>query len=332
MSELLRFADPAYLLLLLLVPALVYWYIARGRRQVGALRYSSVASIRRADHRRRGRFRHALFGLRTVALVAFILAFARPQTGITAENVTTEGIDIVLALDLSSSMLAEDLQPNRIEAAKQVAADFVSGRRSDRLGLVVFAADAFTQAPLTLDYDVVTTLLGELEVGIIDDGTAIGMGLATAVKRLQGSDADSKVIILLTDGRNNRGEIDPVTAAQLAQALGVRIYAIGAGTQGVARVPVDDPVFGRRYAQMEVDIDEETLQETASLTGGRYFRATDRESLQQIYAEIDELETTEIEVEQFTRYGELFHLPLLFGLGALVLEAGLGRTVLRKIP
>ena len=260
------------------------------------------------------------------------MAFARPQTGVTAENVTTEGIDIVLALDLSSSMLAEDLQPNRIEAAKQVAAQFVSGRRNDRIGLVVFAGDAFTQAPLTLDYDVVTTLLDELEVGIIDDGTAIGMGLATAVKRLQGSEADSKVIILLTDGRNNRGEIDPVTAAQLAQALDVRIYAIGAGTQGVARVPVDDPLFGRRYAQMQVDIDEPTLQETAALTGGRYFRATDTESLQQIYKEIDELETTEIEVELFTRYGELFHVPLLFGLGALLLEVGLGRTVLRKIP
>lgn len=331
MTTLLRFADPAYLLLLLLVPVLAYWYVTRGR-QVAALRYSSIAPIKRADRRRRGRFRHALFGLRAVALTALVVAFARPQTGITAENVTTQGIDIVLALDLSSSMLAEDLEPNRIEAAKQVAADFISGRRNDRIGLVVFAGDAFTQAPLTLDYDVVTALLAELEVGIIDDGTAIGMGLATAVKRLQGSDADSKVIILVTDGRNNRGEIDPVTAAQLALALDVRIYAIGAGTQGVARVPVDDPLFGRRYAQMEVDIDEPTLQETASLTGGRYFRATDRESLQQIYEEIDELETTEIEVEQFTRYGELFHLPLLFGLGALLLEVGLGRTILRKIP
>jgi len=332
MTEILRFADPMYLLLLPLVPLLVYWYVARGRRQVGSLRYSSIAPIKRADRRRRGRFRHALFGLRAVALTALIVAFARPQTGVTAENVTTEGIDIVLALDLSSSMLAEDLQPNRIEAAKQVAAQFVSGRRNDRIGLVVFAGDAFTQAPLTLDYDVVTTLLDELEVGIIDDGTAIGMGLATAVKRLQGSEADSKVIILLTDGRNNRGEIDPITAAQLAQALDVRIYAIGAGTQGGARVPVDDPLFGRRYAQMQVDIDEPTLRETAALTGGRYFRATDTESLQQIYDEIDELETTEIEVEQFTRYGELFHVPLLFGLGALLLEVGLGRTVLRRIP
>jgi len=321
-----RFADPAYVALLAVVPLLAYWYVVsvvRGRRQVGSLRYSSLALIKRADRRHSGRYRHILFGLRALALTALIMAFARPQSGVTAESVTSEGIDIVLALDLSSSMLAEDLEPNRIEAAKQVAADFVQGRRNDRIGLVVFAGDAFTQAPLTLDYGVVTTLIGELEVGIIEDGTAIGMGLATAIKRLQSSDAESKVIVLLTDGRNNRGEIDPVTAAQMAQALGVRIYAIGAGTQGTAR---------RRYAQMRVDIDEPTLEETAALTGGRYFRATNRESLARIYEEIDALETTEIELEQFTRYGELFHLPLLFGLGVLLLEVGLGRTVLRRIP
>jgi Ca-activated chloride channel family protein len=326
-----RFDDPVYFLLLAVVPLLAYWYVIRGRLQVGSLRYSSLAPIRRADHRS-GRYRHALFALRALALTALIVAFARPQSGVTAEDVTTDGIDIVLALDLSSSMLAEDLAPNRISAAKQVAADFIEGRRNDRIGLVVFAGDAFTQAPLTLDYGVVTTLIDELEVGMIEDGTAIGMGLATAVKRLQSSEAESKVIVLLTDGRNNRGEIDPVTAAQMAQALGVRIYAIGAGSQGTARVPVDDPIFGRRYAQMRVDVDEPTLKETAALTNGRYFRATDRESLERIYEEIDALETTEIEVEQFTRYGELFHVPLLFGLGMLLLEVGLGRTVLRKIP
>ena len=327
-----RFADPVYLLLLAVVPLLAYWYVVRGRRQVGSLRYSSLASIKRADLGRSGRYRHTLFGLRALALTALIVAFARPQSGVTAENVTTQGIDIVLALDLSSSMLAEDLAPNRIDAVKQVAADFVRGRRNDRVGLVVFAGEAFTQVPLTLDYEVVTTVLEELEVGIIEDGTAVGMGLATAVKRLQDSDAESKVIVLLTDGRNNRGELDPVTAAQMAQALGVRIYAIGAGTQGAARVPVDDPIFGRRYAQMRVDVDEPTLEETAALTGGRYFRATDRESLERIYEGIDALETTEIEVEQFTRYGELFRVPLLFGLGGLLLEVVLGRTILRRIP
>ena len=329
---LLRFADPAYLLLLLGVPLLAWWYVVRGRRRTGSLRYSSLAAIARADRGRTGRYRHALFVLRSLGLAALIVAFARPQTGVTAENITTEGIDIVLALDLSTSMLAEDLEPNRIEAAKAVAADFVNGRRNDRIGLVVFAGDAFTQVPLTLDYGIVTTVLGELETGILEDGTAIGMGLATAVKRLQGSSAESKVIVLLTDGRNNRGESDPVTAAQMAQALDIRIYAIGAGTQGVARVPVDDPLFGRRYAQMRVDIDEPTLQETAAVTDGRYFRATDRASLEDVYAEIDALETTEIEVEQFTRYGELFHVPLLAGLALLLLEIALARTVLRKIP
>ena len=327
-----RFADPFYLLLLGIVPTVIYWYVVRGRRQVGTLKYSSLTLIKRADRRHSGRRLYALVGLRNLALIALIVAFARPQTGVTAENVTTDGIDIVMALDLSTSMLAEDLEPNRIEATKQVATDFVRGRRNDRIGLVVFAGNAFTQAPLTLDYGMVSTVLSELETGIIEDGTAIGMGLATAVKRLQDSDASSKVIVLLTDGRNNRGEIDPVTAAQMAQALDIRIYAIGAGTQGVARVPVDDPLFGRRYAQMRVDIDETTLQETAALTGGRYFRATDRESLEQIYAEIDELETTEIEVEQFTRYGELFHIPLLLGLTLLLLETCLARTVMRKIP
>ena len=329
---LLRFADPAYLLLLLGVPLLAWWYVARGPSRTGSLRYSSLAAVARADRRRTGRWRHALFVLRSLGLAALIVAFARPQTGVTAENVTTEGVDIVLALDLSSSMLAEDLDPNRIEAAKAVAADFVAGRRNDRIGLVVFAGDAFTQVPLTLDHGIVTAVLGELETGVIEDGTAIGMGLATAVKRLQGSSAESKVVVLLTDGRNNRGEIDPVTAAQMAAALGVRIYAVGAGAEGVARVPVDDPLFGRRYAQMRVDVDEPTLRETADLTGGRYFRATDRASLEEIYAEIDALETTEMEVEQFTRYGELFHVPLAAGLALLVLEMTLARTVLRKIP
>ena len=327
-----RFVDPYYLLLLLLLPALVWWHVRLGERTLGAVRYSAVDRLVRADRRRTGRWRHLPFGLRLLALALLLVAFARPQTGVTAENVATDGIDIVLVLDLSSSMLAEDLEPNRIGAARQVAADFVRGRLNDRIGLVVFAGEAFTQAPLTLDHRVVTTLIEELEVGVIEDGTAIGMGLATAVKRLGDSSAESKVIVLLTDGQNNRGSIDPATAAQMAQALGVRIYAVGAGTRGSAQVPVDDPLFGRRTVSMQVDIDDEALEEVASLTGGRYFRATDRESLERVYEEIDALETTEIEMTSFTRYGELFHLPLAAGLGLLLLEVALGRTVLRRLP
>jgi Ca-activated chloride channel family protein len=218
-----------------------------------------------------------------------------------------------------------------LEAAKAVAAEFVQGRRNDRIALVVFAGQAFTQVPLTLDYSVVTDLLGQMNVGMIADGTAVGMGLATAVKRLQASDAESRVVVLLTDGRNNRGEIGPVTAGQMAQALGVRVYTIGAGGQGLARMPVDSR-RGRQYAMVEVDIDEESLQEIAETTGGRYFRATDREGLSQIYEEIDVLETTEIEVLNFTNYGELFHYPLAAGLMLLLFEVGLGQTVLRKLP
>ena len=325
-----RFEDPHFLFLILAIPALVYVYARR--RRSGAIRYSDVESLRQSDVRRTGRRRHVLFGLRVLALSALIVAFSRPQTGVTSETLSAEGIDIVLAIDVSSSMLAEDLEPNRLEAAKAVAAEFVEGRRNDRIGLVVFAGEAFTQVPLTLDYSVVTDLLGQMEVGMIEDGTAVGMGLATAVKRLQASDAESQVVVLLTDGRNNTGEIGPVTAGQMAQALGVRVYTIGAGSQGMARVPIDDRLRGRRYVTVEVDIDEASLQEVAETTGGRYFRATNREGLGQIYEEIDALETTEIEVQNFTSYGELFHYPLAAGLLILLLEVGLGQTVLRKLP
>ena len=323
-----RFEDPQILILILAIPALLYVYIGRRRHRSGAIRYSDVESLRQADIRHTGRNRHVLFALRVFALVALVVAFARPQTGITSETVSAEGIDIILAMDVSSSMLAEDLEPNRLEAVKAVAVEFVEGRRDDRIGLVVFAAEAFTQVPLTLDYSVVTDLLGQMEVGMIEDGTAVGMGLATAVKRLQASEAESQVVILLTDGRNNTGEIGPVTAGQMAQALGVRVYTIGAGGQGLARIPVG----GRRYANVEVDIDEASLQEVAETTGGRYFRATDRQGLSQVYEEIDALETTEIEVENFTSYGELFHYPLAAGLLLLLLEVGLGQSVLRTLP
>lgn len=327
-----RFEDPRLLILLLMIPVLVYRYVRLRHRGSATIRYSDVESLRRSDIRRTGRFRHVVFALRVAALVGFIVAFARPQTGVTSETVRTEGIDIVLAMDVSSSMLAEDLAPNRLEAAKAVAAEFVAGRRNDRVGLVVFAGEAFTQAPLTLDHSVIVDLLTQMEVGMIEDGTTVGMGLATAVKRLQASSAESKVVVLLTDGRSNTGEIGPVTAAQMAQALGVKVYTIGVGSRGTARVPVDDPLVGRRYVTMQVDVDEPTLQAVAETTGGLYFRATDTEGLAQIYQEIDALETTEIEVLNFTSYGELFHFPLAAGLILLCLEVSLGQTFLRKLP
>jgi len=326
-----RFEDPWVLGLLVIVPlGLLARRWMAGRRS-GTLRYSAVDTVLAAGA---GRSRWYLLpgALRALALSALVVAAARPQTGIASENVRTQGIDIVLAIDISRSMLAQDLEPNRLEAAKTVAASFVRGRRNDRIALVAFAGQAFTQVPLTLDYSVVTTLLAELDPSMIEDGTAVGMGLATAVKRLEASDAASKVVILLTDGRNNRGEIGPVTAAQAAQALGIRVYTIGAGSRGVARVPVDDPFRGRVYANMRVDIDEETLREVASTTGGQYFRATDTESLAQIYSEIDQLERTDIEVENFTRYAERFPIPLGVGLLLLVLEVGLAQTALRRLP
>jgi Ca-activated chloride channel homolog len=328
----LRFEDGWVLVLLAAVPLMAWMRWRVERRRMGTLRYSAVDAVLEAGAGV-SRWTHRIPSvLRALALALLVVALARPQTGSTTETVLTEGVDIVLAIDISTSMLAEDLEPNRLEAAKSVAADFVTGRRNDRVGLVAFAGQAFTQVPLTLDYRVVTTLLAELDPSMIEDGTAVGMGLATAVKRLEASDAESKVVILLTDGRSNRGEIGPVTAAQMAEALGVRVYTIGAGSRGMARVPVDDPFRGRVYATMRVDIDEEALQQIAELTGGRYFRATDTESLAAIYEEIDQLERTEIEVENFTQYEERFPLVLGFGLFLLVAEATLARTVLRKLP
>ncbi|HSR68031.1 MAG TPA: VWA domain-containing protein [Acidobacteriota bacterium] len=327
-----RFADPYLLGLLALLPLMGLWYWRRVKRKGATLLYSDIGRLKRAARASSARRRHLLFALRMLSMALLIAAFARPQTGVSGEDILTEGIDIMLVLDFSSSMLAEDLQPNRSQAAKQVASQFVQGRRNDRVGLVVFAGLAYTQCPLTLDYGVLQDLLDEMEVGIIEDGTAIGMGLATAVKRLRDSEAESKVAILLTDGRNNRGEIDPLTAAQMAKAFGVKVYTVGAGTRGEAPYPVNDPIMGRQYRRIRVDIDEDTLRQVAETTGGRYFRATDRESLQQVYGEIDQLERTEIKVEQFTRYGELFHYPLAAGLLLLLLELALAQTRFRKIP
>jgi len=327
-----RFADPTALLLLLLLAVLAYLYWRAGRKRTAAIVFSDLGLIRRTGIHSAEWKRNLVLILRLAVLAAGILALARPQTGIRGEEVKTEGIDIILAMDVSGSMLAEDIRPNRIEAAKEVAAGFVQGRRNDRIGLVIFAGRAFTQCPLTTDYGIVVSLLEKLEVGMIEDGTAIGSGLGVAVKRLKDSQAKSKVIILLTDGRNNRGEIDPKTAADLAAAYSIKVYTIGAGKEGLARYPIDDPVFGRRYVQIQVDIDEETLKSIAQISGGRYFRATDRSSLETIYREIDQLEKTEIEVTEFTRYSEWFHYPLAFALVLLLCEIIFRNSWLRKLP
>ena len=327
-----RFADPHFLALLLLIPLLIFWYVRRQKGRRATMRFSHLGFVKEVRQTKAVKARHVLFVLRLLVLALLITAFARPQSGIKGEEVLTQGIDIVLAVDISSSMLAEDIKPNRAEAAKAVAADFIKGRSNDRIGMVVFAAKGYTQCPLTIDYGIILGFLEQVEVGMIEDGTAIGMGLATAVNRLRNSEAKSKVIILLTDGRNNRGEIDPVTAAQAAQAFEVRIYTIGAGTRGTAMYPVNDPFFGKRYVPMQVDIDEETLTRIADMTGGQYFRATDRESLEGIYAEIDEMEKTKIEVQEYTRYSELFYYLVGLAMILFIGEIGLAHTRFRKIP
>ncbi len=328
-----RFANPEFLALLATVPFLVVWYIRRQHRASGTIKYSQVGTLKQVGAARSTPWRHSVFVARLLAIVMAIIAFARPQSGRTEQEITTEGVDIVIALDISTSMLAEDFKPkNRVEAAKEVASEFIRGRKSDRIGLVVFAAKSFTQCPLTMDYGVLLTFMKQIEPGMIEDGTAIGMGLANAVNRLRQSTARSKVVILLTDGRNNRGEIDPITAAKIARAFKVRVYAIGVGTRGDALYPVQDPFFGKRYVRMPVEIDEDLLKEIARITGGRYFRATDTAAVARIFQEIDQLEKTKVEVKEYTTYKELFVRFLAVAFAALVVEVILTHTRFRRIP
>ena len=268
-----------------------------------------------------------------LALVLLVVALARPRSGESEVKVNSEGIDIVLALDISSSMKAEDFQPlNRLHVAKREADRFVSGRTSDRIGLVVFAANAYTQCPLTTDYDVLHRLIEEIQFGDIRDGTAIGMAIANGVNRLKDTEGSSRVLILLTDGQNNQGTVDPVTAAELAHSLGVRIYTIGVGALDEAPYPVEDPVFGKNYVYVPAQVDEETLTQIAEITGGEYFRATDAEALAQIYDRIDAMETVEVEMREWVNYSE-FGSYLMFPVLLLVLgELVLGATILRRLP
>ncbi len=330
----LRFANPALLALLILVALYLFAEFRFAGRRRPAVRYPALDFAMRAAGGGSSWKRFLKPVLRAALLTLAIVALARPQAGSGSESVLTEGIDIVLTIDVSGSMKAEDFKPkNRLTVAKEVVADFIRGRQNDRIGMVVFAAQSFTQCPLTLDYNVLLELLESVEVGMIDDkSTSIGMGLATAANRLRESDADSKVVVLLTDGRNNSGEIDPITAAQAAQALGIKIYTIGAGTPEGGRVPVDDPVWGRRYVNVPADLDEGTLREIAELTGGQYFRAKSEGMLAEVYDRIGELEKTKIEVKHFTTYTELAPRLILWALLLLLIELLVEAVVIRRVP
>ena len=325
------FAQPGLLWLLVLVPLIGGYTWWRGRRKAG-LRFSNVASAQAAPKTVWARL-YGLPGLlRMAALVLGILALARPQERNVVNERFAEGVDIMMVLDTSTSMRAQDFRPNRFEAARSVGAEFIRGRTSDRVGLIVFAAKAFTQAPLTLDYDFLQQLLGEVEVGVIEDGTAIGTALAMAVNRLKESVAKSKVIILLTDGQNNRGELSPETAAEVAAAIGVRVYTIGVGAKGEAPFIIDHPFAGRQRRMVPVEIDEEMLKAVAENTGGQYFRATNNNALSDIYEEIGELEKTKIEERVYTDYQERYALFLWPAFGLILLEILLGSTRLRRFP
>src|SRR3990172_12226792 len=323
------FANPGFLWLLLLVPAGAFYWWWRRRTMITTVQFSSLNPFERAPRSLRERLRHVPLALRLLVVACLIVALARPQSVSSKQNLSTEGIDIVLVLDISGSMLAEDFIPNRLDAAKKVADEFVEGRANDRIGLVIFSAESFTQCPLTLDYPVLKNLLGEVKNGMIADGTAIGLALANGVNRLKDSEAKSKVLILLTDGVNNRGEIDPITAAKIAATYAIRVYTVGVGARGEAPYPVETP-FGTQRRMVPVDLDEKTLTAVAEMTGGKYYRATDNRKLKAIYKEIDQLERSKIEVTAYKRYTELFYNWLAAGLLALLIEVVLGATVLRK--
>lgn len=328
-----RLADPWLLLALLAIPILLWVRHVQTKKLLASLRYSDLGMLRGTGRTWASRLSWLPSALRVAALVLLVVAFARPQAGHAEEEMLTRGLDIILALDNSTSMAAEDFRPkNRLGVAKESLAAFVEGRRTDRIGLVVFAGRGATRCPLTLDYDVLLELLSAVRMAERDEGTAIGMGLALALNRLRDSDAQSKVVVLLTDGRNNRGEIDPTTSAALAKTLGIRIYTIGVGTRGEAPYPVNDPVLGKRYLYLRADLDEDVLKSIAETTGGKYFRATDRESLQGVFQAIDSLEKSDVKVRHYMRWSELFPWLAWPGVGLFLVEIVLSHGRLRRLP
>jgi Ca-activated chloride channel family protein len=326
----ITFAEPLFLYLLIAIPAMIAFYILKQQSVTASLRMPGLQSFAQAGITFRNYLRHILFALRTIALTLLIIVLARPQKTDKFQDISTEGIDIVLTQDISGSMLARDFRPDRLEASKNIATEFISGRPYDRIGLVVFSGESFTQCPLTTDHAVLINLLREIQSGMIEDGTAIGMGLATAVNRIKDSKAKSKVIILLTDGVNNRGEIAPATAAGIAKTFGIRVYTIGVGTQGMAPYPVQTP-YGIQYQDMPVEIDEAILREIAQNTGGKYFRATDNDKLIQVYREIDKLEKSKIDVRQFSRKEEKFLFPAILAFCMLIFEITARNTIFKNL-
>jgi Ca-activated chloride channel family protein len=324
----IEFAHPGFFWLFISIPLMVGWYIWKQKQLQGNLAMPTIRGFAMITKSMLPRFRHLSIVLRSLAMAALIVALARPQSSLSWQDTTTEGIDIVIASDISGSMLAEDFKPNRLEAGKNIAINFIQNRPNDRIGLVVFSGESFTQCPLTIDHSVLVNLYADIKNGMIEDGTAIGMGLATAVNRLKDSEAKSKVVILLTDGSNNSGSIPPVTAAEIAKQFGVRVYTVGIGTNGFAPYPVQTPM-GIQYQRMKVDIDEGTLNKIATITGGRYFRATNNSALKDIYEQIDKPEKAKIDVTQYRKKTERFLPYAIIALALLSLEFLTKNTLLK---
>jgi Ca-activated chloride channel homolog len=324
----ITFAHPKLLYLLLLIPLMVVWYVFRQSKQQAYLQLSDAGMLAFGPKGIRVYLRHILFFFRQLAIALLLVALARPQSSSSGQDVRIEGIDIVIALDVSGSMMARDIKPDRMEASKEVAREFIQGRPNDRMGLVIFSGETFTQVPLTTDRNVLLNMFDGIKSGMIEDGTAIGDGLATSVGRLRDSKAISKVIILLTDGANNAGSVDPLTAAEIARVFGIRVYTVGVGSYGLAPFPVQTP-FGVQIRDIKADIDEPLLQEIANMTEGKYYRATDNKKFEEIFNEIDQLEKSKIDVTEFKRKYEEF-LPLaLLAFAFLFAEFVLRQTVFR---
>ncbi len=327
----ISFANPGFLYLLLLIIPILIWYIWSRKTGYATLQVSSIDFVKNAPKSYKYYLRHVLFAVRLLVFGLLVVVLARPQSTNRWEKTNLEGIDIVIALDISGSMLAEDFKPNRLDAAKADAVNFIKGRQDDRIGLVVFSGESFTQCPLTTDHAVLINLMADLKSGMIEDGTAIGLGLANAVNRLKESSAKSKVVILLTDGVNNKGEVDPLTAAEIAKTFGIRVYTIGVGTMGTAPYPFQTP-FGIQYQDVQVEIDEDILTQIAQMTQGVYFRATNNKKLKEVYSEIDKLEKSKIEVRQYSKKMEEFFPVLLIALLLFVVELTVRYTLMRNLP